>query len=247
MPRRRQPDGLEIMGADNPVDPALLDGPGSPKGQEMLARVLAIPRVPNPSPRPRVRIGRIALITAILIAVPAAVWALTRGLSNPEAIVCFADVSVDADRAGAPFEGPADATACVSVWEQVLIESPQVEPGEVPPLTACVLDQGSLGVFPTDDEGVCEALGLAVPDPAQQAEADAVRGLLVDLVEFIETDDCMPMEAAEAGIRHILDESGFGHWEIRSQAATDERPCASLGFEPENSVVHLVPSSDLTP
>lgn len=86
------------------------------------------------------------------------------------------DSDLDADIAAAPAGGPAAAAACEPVWADGILTNPDInERGEIPPLTACVANNKSLAVFPTDDPTVCEDLGLSYPEPLEQDTANEIR------------------------------------------------------------------------
>lgn len=236
-------DGFELLRAANPVGADQVEGPDSEVAQTMLATIIS-------QPRPDVSTGwrwrrplRLAVaLAAMAIVLVAANWLLTRDVENPQAIACHEAVDLDSDIAAAPVGGPTTAEACAPVWEDGVLENPDVAPaGSVPPLTACVTQRGTLAVFPTDDRQVCETLGLAYPEPTSQDAADRIRQLDADLQAYFASTECAGMDEAESRVRETLDDSGFGGWTIEAQEATGTRPCASYSLDAETETIHLIP------
>lgn len=236
-------DGFELLRAANPVDVDQVEGPDTEVAQTMLATVTSQPR-PDTSTRRRWRRPlRLAVaLAAMAVVLVAATWLLTRDVENPQAIACHQAVDIDSDIAAAPVGGPTTADACAPVWEDSVLENPDVAPvGSVPPLTACVTERGTLAVFPTDNRQVCETLGLAYPEPSSQDAADQIRQLDADLQAYFASTECAEMEEAETRVRQTLDDSGFGGWTIETQERTETRPCASYSLDAETDTIHLIP------
>lgn len=240
--RDKSQDGLERLRAINPVDESDVETPNSPRAHELLTRITSTH--PDP-PSTRLMSKRVRLVLAVFAAVmatTAAAWIWTRAITTPNAVSCYQAVDLDADIAAAPPGREATADACVPVWERAELSNPDVVPaGSVPPLTACVAENGSLAVFPTEDTNVCTALGLAYPEPAQQDTADLIRDVEERLVVLFQSRDCMPLEVAEAEVRKVLDSAGFTGWMIQAQPENSERPCASFSFDPASQGVSLIP------
>lgn len=236
-------EGFELLRAANPIDEADVEGPDSPRAQELLERVLASP-IPEPE-QPRLPARRVRVIIALAIlalATTAAAWLWTRAIERPNAILCYEQANLEADIAGAPAGGRATADACATVWQDRVLVNPEVAPpGLVPPLTACVGENGSLAVFPTDNSTICDKLGLAHPDPGSQDPADAVRRLENDLISYFQSRNCIAVAEAQTAVRAILDEAGFSVWRIESQPESPDRPCASFSMDPVAQTIHLIP------
>lgn len=240
--RDKGQDGLERLRAINPVDETDVDGPDSPHAQELLTRVTSThPGLPSP----RLMSKRVRLVLAVLaamVATTAAAWIWTRAITTPNAISCYQAVDLDADIAAAPPGREATADACVPVWERAELANPDLVPaGSIPPLTACVAENGSLAVFPTEDTNVCAALGLAYPEPEQQDTADLIREVEDRLVGYFQSRECIPLGEAEAEVNKVLDSAGFTSWMIQTQPENSERPCASFSFDPTSETVILIP------
>lgn len=235
-------EGVYRLRDINPVDEANVDGPDSPRAEELLATIIATPRdirEHGPARRP-VRLA--IILAAAALAAIAAVWVTTQVVERPTAISCYQAVDLDADTAAAPAGGPATADACQPVWADGILANTDITPsGDVPPLTACVADNGSLAVFPTDDATVCEQLGLAYPEPLQQDTADDIRQLENQLIAYFQTEDCPTIETAADQVRRILDQAGLTDWTIQTQPANPQRPCASHSLVEESQTVILIP------
>ncbi len=104
-------------------------------------------------------------------------------------------------------------------------------PGEVPPLTGCVNDAGTLIVLPTDDQGICEQLDMAVYAPASKATNSMIE-VENRLVEQINPHVCPSFDDARRITEDALTDAGIDDWTVAvSQPPTDQRPCPSLSFE----------------
>ena len=244
--RDRGRDGLERLRAINPVNESDVEGPDSPRAQGLLTRITSTR--PNSLSRRSVSPKRVRLVLAVfvaMVATTAAAWIWTRAITTPNAVSCYETVDLDADIAAAPPGNEATTDACAPVWERAELRNPDLVPaGSVPPLTACVAENGSLAVFPTEDASVCAALGLAYPEPEEQDTADLTRDVEDRLTAYFQSTDCIPLGEAEAEVRRILDGAGLTGWMIQTQPANSARPCASFSFDPASQLVHLVPIPD---
>lgn len=235
--------GLNRLRAINPVDETSVDGPDSPRAAELLTRITATPRDAHEHTLPGRKPLRLAItVAAAALATIAAVWVWTQAVERPTAISCYQAVDLDADIAAAPAGGPATADACEPVWADGVLTNTDIAPRwDIPPLTACVADNGSLAVFPTDDATVCEELGLAYPEPLEQDQADDLRTLEEDLIAYFQTEECPTIEAAATRVRQILDRAGFTQWTIQKQPESPQRPCASHSLDEEARTIILIP------
>jgi hypothetical protein len=239
---------FDLVRATNPVDEAEVEGPDSPRAQEQLTRILASPiQEPQRRRMPRRRLRVVITLAVLALATTAAGWLWTRVIERPNAVLCYERADLDADIAGAPAGDRATADACAPVWQDGVLVNPEVAtPGSVPPLTACVTENGSLAVFPTDDPVVCDRLGLAHPEPAGQESADAVRQLEGSLISFFQSRECIPIAEAETETRRILDQSGFTGWKIQTQPGSPDRPCGSFSIDAPSETIHLIPIPEPT-
>lgn len=147
-----------------------------------------------------------------------------------------------------PPTGGLDPHQCAPLWADGTIVNPDVvPPGEVPPLTGCVNDTGTLIVLPTDDQGICARLGMAVSGPASKATNSMV-DVENRLVEQINPHVCPSFDKAQRIAETALADAGIDDWTVAvSQPPTDQRPCPSLSFDHVTNQILLVPIDRLGP
>ena len=227
----------------NPVRDNEVPGADSPEARELLTRILATPReqeLRTPASRRKLRL--VLAVAAISVITIAATWIWLRSISIPNAIICYQAVDLDADTAAAPPSETATGDACAPAWEQQTLVNPDiVPPGSVPPLVACVAENGALAVFPSDDTTVCRRLGLAEPDPSTQESADNVRALESQLIEYFQSEGCIPVDEATTHVSRVTEDHGLASWAIEAQPETPERPCASFSIDPDLETIFIIP------
>ncbi len=241
MPKKDR-EAIQRLAEANPVDERLVDDSDTDRAQDLLNQAISSPYDESTGRRRRIVTPRRAVLMGVsaLILVAAALYA-TRSIDEPTAILCYQDVDVGSDIAAAPAGGPAIANACQQPWVDGTLTNPHVvEPGDVPPLTACVNDDGALAVFPTDNLGICEDLGMARPDTGDQGAADAVRQLEKDLITFALNNNCPSLQDAEVAARRSLDTNALNDWTIQPATPTDERPCVGFSVDSSRNAVVLV-------
>ena len=240
MSRRR--DAFDELVSANPVDRDRLPAGLSPWAQHTLAAILDTMRDAGRPNTPRWKRRRLVVIAVVLLTLVAlgATWILTRPVTQPQAIACFQAPNLDADRVAV--QSGSSAAACEHLWADGTLSNPTFGPaGSVPPLVACVSEAGSLFVFPSDDLSLCGRLGLAEPDPSPPQDADRVRAIIDDLANYFSDQPCIPIQRAADDVRRILDEQGATDWTIDATPGTDDRPCASVALDAEQTTVLLVP------
>ncbi len=239
------PDAFEILVAADPVDETALPGHDSVHGTRLLAEILATPR-PVVAPAPR-RWARRPLATALGIAVlgvvtVAAAWLTFRPVTDPLSVTCYQEVRLGGPSVAVASGGDLDPGLCQDEWRSGRLANAAVAAaGEVPPLTACLLQSGALAVLPTADEEICDALGLDRPDPASLPEGSAIRIVEHQLVDLFAAESCIDMDTAVAAVERELAAGGLTNWTVAAAPATPERPCASFSLDPPARTVHLVP------
>jgi len=230
----------DIFDALREVDPASRIDPAETARLKtrIRARVLA-DGSPQRRGRRRVLIA-IAVAVLALAAVAATVY-LTRQPTQPSGIGCAADLGLDAVYVAEPVGG-LDPQQCASLWADGTITNPDiVPPGEVPPLTGCVNDTGTLIVLPTDDPGVCEQLEMANYLPQSEATKSIV-DVQERLVEQINPHVCPSFDQAQRIAEDALADAGIDDWTVVvSQTPTEQRPCPSLSFDHTTRRILLVP------
>ena len=273
----RDRDVLERLRACNPVPAGRLDDlVWTDNAQARFHRIVATP-APMPvrargrlAPAPAVpgaghrrRVPRIAVLAgAVSLSVAVAAYALvTRPSSKPQNVACFAAADLTANTAVVGVDARGPVAACAGLWAKGPL-GPLPRP--LPPLRACLLESGVVGVFPeAAGRDVCLDLGLAAASSPAPPTTEAAGTRLapddpiVDHTRFFAFrdavlsrfvgQDCMGAVAAEAVVREELDRAGLDGWTVTTGVGADgagfsaERPCASLNFHPEIWSVDLVP------
>ena len=203
------------------------------------ARVLA--QVSARRPGGRRVIVAVAVAVLALASIAAAVY-LTRQPTQVAGIGCAEDLTLDVVHVIPP-TGTLDPQQCAALWADGIIVNPAVAPaGQVPPLLGCVNDAGTLVVFPTDDQGLCERLGMVNYMPPSDATSSIVE-VENRLVERINPQTCPSFDDTEQLIEQTLDAAGLDDWTVTvSQPPTDQRPCPSLSFRSDLHQIVIVPA-----
>lgn len=244
---RKRKDGLERLRETNPVDERAVQGPDSHAARMLLNSIISTrPDQQLASNKSRKTLRFAVVLGVILTLTTAATWLWTRTIDIPTTVRCYQATDLDADIADAPAGGTATADACISVWRSEVLTNIDIIPrGSVPPLVACVAENGSLAVFPTSDTAICSRLGLPSADPAGQTDADLLRSVSEALIDYFQAESCIPMSDAEQDVRGILDQAGLRDWVVASEPTNPENPCASHSIDPPTKTVYLIPIPDL--
>lgn len=225
------------------ADPARTRDPAQPTSDRAEATYRGIvTSEPQPRRSPR-RWARVPVLVGVALLLAAAAYVLTRPITEPLTVGCYRSASLDADRIVLPANAdiPADEL-CRAEWEtggEFATDS-----DEPPPLTECVLETGTIAVFPSVDDGdVCQALGLAPPDQPSDNGNQSIIELQDALVSRF-LDECLDLPTATATVEEELARYGFTEWHVISnQPFTADRPCASLAIDPTTRSIELVPIS----
>ena len=238
-------DPFEILREINPVDPNTLPDPAcSQAALEGLERIVGGEVAPSEARHPRrlralrpVRRRRVYVVPAVAVTVVALAagtlaWALTRGPTQHLSIGCYAAVDLEARTVVVPAHANSPIESCEQVWRAGEFGKPP------PPLEACVLPSGAVGVFPSPEGGSCARLSLP-PAPAEPASP------LVELEDTV-VDTFLGRCVSESEARRIviaeMRRLGLGDWRVTTSGTFDSsRPCASLAFDEARSEVLLVP------
>jgi hypothetical protein len=226
----------------NPIGTGEAPSPASPGGQALLQRIL---RRPEPERKRTFWTRRRALIVLVPAAalLVAAGYSLLTKVTDPTVIVCFQQQAANSNRAAVSPTGEDPVGTCLPLWapggEFNLKGTPP------PPLAACVLKEGGIGVFPHQHgHDVCAELGLA-PFGGTDVEPEhrAIQAVQEELVpRFLE--GCLDRRTATALVRESLRRHGLTAWQVVAAGPfTEERPCATLALDLPSSTVRLVPVS----
>lgn len=238
-------DPFEILRRINPVDPSALPDPTrSREALEVMERILRGDLV-SPERRrlrwlrtlrhaPRRRIYLVPVVAAVMLGAGTLAWALTRGPTQHLSVGCYATADLDARTVVVSATEGSPVEACRKVWlDGAFGRRP-------PPLQACVLPSGAVGVFPSRGGNSCEQLNL-IRAPADSEPASAVVALQTALVDtFLER--CISEREAGQIVLAELRRLRLEDWRVvTSGRFGSTRPCASLAFDEERSKVLLVP------
>lgn len=239
---KNEGDPLETLRRINPVDPSTLPEPArSREALDVMERIL---RGDVGSPERRrfrwlrtlgqARRRPAYLVPIVAVAVLAAgtlAWALARGPTQHLNVGCYAAIALDARTAVVSATEASPVETCREVWLDAFGKPP-------PPLQACVLPSGAVGVFPSPGGDSCERLSL-VPGPSKPAPPVVeLQNTLVDtfLARCVSESDARRIVLAELRRLRLED------WRVvTSGRFGSTRPCASLAFDEERSHVLLVP------
>ena len=169
VPARTRERHLELIRAAIGADSAtgVLDGTVADDGIADIAAVVPIDRA-----RRRRRVVAVVAATAVVLGATAAATIAWQRATNRTEVRCFPKVVTDYDNPvyGDTMQIDTDSASaaldiCSSLWSSDFLVSTYPytgdggqAPQQVPPLVACVLPNGEVGVFPTSQ--TCEQLGL---------------------------------------------------------------------------------------
>jgi hypothetical protein len=242
---RRAFDPFEILRRLNPVDRETLPDPSrSPEALRLMEAIIrgetkpkakrtVLPRRPWPNWTHR---RRYLVVVAGLAAlgVAAVAWALTRGGGTGLTIGCYQDADLQANTVVVAATGEAPTAICRRQWLEGALGT-----RTPPPLQACVLPSGAIGVFPNRNGDTCRRLGLTAAGPQQPSAAVRLKQALVD--RFL-TEGCLNQHEATKLVRDELGRLRLSDWSIAVTAPfSHARPCASLAFDEQHQGVLLVP------
>jgi hypothetical protein len=239
-------DPFEILRGINPVDPTTLPDPARQRGAlEAMESILRADAVGSREGRrfrwlralryaPRRRVYLVPIVAVAVLGAATLAWALTRGPTQHLSVGCYVAVDLDARTVVVPATEASPVETCEKVWLDGVFGRPP------PPLQACVLPSGAVGVFPNPGGNSCEQLNLA-PAPAGSEPVSAVVELQNALVDrFLER--CIAESEARRIVLGELRRLRLEDWRVATSGRFDStRPCTSLAFDEARSEVLLVP------
>lgn len=238
-------DPFEILRRINPVDPSTLPEPArSQKALDAMERILRGDFISTDRRRPRRmrslgrsrrrRLYLVPVAAATVLAAATLAWALSRGPTQSLSIGCYATIDLQGRAAVVSATDASPVAACERLWLDGAFGKPP------PPLEACVLPSGTIGVFPSPEGDSCKRLNL-VPIPGGSEPSAAVVELQNALVDaFLER--CVSETQARRLVRDELRRLNLRDWHLSTSGRfTSARPCASLAFDEEAREVSLVP------
>lgn len=239
-------DPFELLRKLNPVAPEdVANAASSTEATQALEEIIAGTRKPAHARSQRLRTLRARRRTYLLALVPllgaiaAGAWALTQGASKQITIGCYASVDLQAHTVVVPAGAGTAVDTCRKVWRRGDFGSRLT-----PPLQACVLASGAIGVFPSPNQKACTHLHLALlasTTPPAPTAASPVE-LKNALVQTFFANGCMNQQHAVAAVQAELRKLALTNWHVQINGSfTSRRPCASLAFDEEAHHVLLVP------
>ncbi|MDQ6726810.1 MAG: hypothetical protein M3066_11685 [Actinomycetota bacterium] len=250
-----QRDPLVLLRAANPVRNAEIAGLASSEAAvDLLHRIILEP-VPGQTSGLRRRRRLVPMLAALSLCGGAVAYAVVnRPVSKPQYASCFATADVHAVAQVVIPGGRRPAAACADLWVRGAFGDPAT-----PVLAECVLDSGTVGVFPVvAGADPCAALKLSpvpgptpnpdpgpsgtAPSPAANAD-DAFGAFEKAALDRFLASPCVGPAEGRAVVREELDRGGLKDWTVQDSAPfTADRPCATLAFNSPGHQVLLVPA-----
>lgn len=248
-------DPFEILENLDPIDvTSVRDAAASPEARAALANILSQPRS---APRRRWPLptffrsasGRrtyLAIAVAAAIATAGTAWALTRSPTQHLTIGCYATDNIAAHTVVVPSGRGSAISTCRDVWLRGAFGG-----RTAPPLQACVLASGSIGVFPSADRHACQRMKLepitGAPNITRPAHKEKKAGSVIDLknalVHAYLTHRCIGRRAGLQLTRSFISRLDLAAWHVKATTPhTRQRPCSSFAFDEENETVLLIPT-----
>ena len=193
------------------------------------------------SRRSRLVIGVVAPAAALLlVGVGFGAYLLTRPATELAGVGCYRAVDLSADTAVVSADGRSATESCAELWRDGTFGT------AAPAIQACVLESGSVGVFPGSGPEVCRRLGIAALAPRFGKQARRFAGVRDALVADLATR-CVGEGGARRIVRRALEAHGFEGWTIETgegiagEGFSTARPCAGFATDGNRNVVTLVP------
>jgi hypothetical protein len=187
--------------------------------------------VPSLSSGPRRRLRRrivgLVLVPAALLG-GAVAYSMTANRPANQLgnyVTCFQAPRLDAPAAGSPFAGQDLSAFCNHQWSSGSIQAPP--PGPVPiQWVACQSESQGVDVFPSDDQELCQGLGLQPVPPSYYEAVKRYSAVESDLWTRFPETQCVSAKSAIATTRDVLDAHGYSNWTVLSNGFGDLTPCA---------------------
>jgi hypothetical protein len=238
-----RPSPRDRLRKANPIDPQAMPSSDAPEAHALLERIV---RSDGDSLVVRPRRRRRWLLILVPIAIGAAIaagYGIFRDVRQPLIVACYPRASLDAGPSVVSVGTGTPLEACAFLWEPG--GAFHGKTGEsMPTLTACVLETGTVGVFPSrTSEDVCAELGLAHPrETAPAGEQGAAASMAEAISQRFENNRCFTESEARAFVVEEFERFGLDDWQVVVTIPFDEaRPCASVAIDYNRRVVELVP------
>lgn len=178
--------------------------------------------------RRRVRWGGVSVVAALVAGGAIAVAVSGDGQpDHPESgALCRAEARVDGN-AIALDPGTDPLAGCRRVWadDDFGMGAPMV-----PPLTACIGENGAIEVFPAEAT-VCQQLGLEAAAPVLAPENAAIIELQEELVTKINRAKCRPVRDVVAAAETIVTTSPLEGWRVVIEPGSESGLCGKAAVD----------------
>lgn len=164
-------DVLERLRAADPLAGQPPPAPTDADAVAMREQILATDRdvVDQHQRRRRRRAAMVGVALAAAVATAAALLVATRRPTHVSSVGCYAAAATDAATTVVSATGANPVDPCRQLWASGDMDPDVTSPAEVPPLVACVLESGAVGVFPASS---CDQVGThGGPDPSPGSSA----------------------------------------------------------------------------
>lgn len=203
------------------------------------------------------------------IATAAALAVRTTPVTDPTSVGCYDAASTRANTVVVGTSGASPVDQCRGLWESGAL-GPEGTPSDAtPPLVACVVEGGALGVFPARSCDDVDRSGRDVPPwtppdvqlpdvevPALSPSEPSTEGLpmpdfrtsdvvvrdALHQISLAMLDRCLTLEQATELAEGVLDDAGLEGWTVEPVVTwPDDEVCASFFPDAPEQAVRFVP------
>lgn len=238
MTEMRDPFGM--LQRANPVRDDQLPEVSSSILEETFEQVLA--KVRPMRPRRGMPPRRRAVVVLVVAAVAGVAWTIYLTATRPTKplpIGCYEAADLTSRTEVVANDGRPPTEICVELWRRAVFG-----PGPIPPLVACVLPSGVVGVFPETGNQTCRQVGatpLQSPSPALTDELEETIALR-DALRAALLEACLDERQALDLVRSELVARALSDWTVDTvRPFSSQRPCASVGIDAADRTVLLIP------
>lgn len=238
MPRRRR-DPIEVLRELDPAHEMPLPQPDPAALARIKAQPLSEPQRPRRPWFLRPRVLYPVLVTAVAACAAAGAYVLVKADSDPTGFACYARVDLYSPRVGHQNAPGIDRFAlCREDWLAQVVPNPG---GPPPPMQACVLPSGIVGIFPADEGDPCRELGI--PRWAGATITDEkIAELTARLSDKGAQGTCISRYEAVAFVETLLRELDLPDWRVDQAGLPASVRCVSfVAPDAVNKVVSLSP------
>jgi hypothetical protein len=235
-------DPVDRLRAANPVPKGSEPTADSPVAQALFHRIVSEPAVAERAPKRRFLFRAWILVPIAVVGLAAAGYGIYRAVRQPLVVACYQGPSLSTTREGVAASTTDALANCMGLWRPGgRFNARGTQP--VPDLTACVLDDGTVGVFPQPaGTDTCSLLGLA---PARPGAGGSDQQAVVDLQNAVADRfiaSCVDRPEAIAFLRSQLQHFHLEGWRVDASVPfTSGRPCASAAYDLAARTIDLVP------